>query len=432
MCFDKGDRSEKGMKKWRFGVLIILIVFVSIVLPVSSVQNGKIAFFSDNEICVMNADGTGQTCITNNQDWDNQPAWSLDGTKIAFTSDRDGNREIYVMNADGTGQTCITNNPANDADPAWSPDGTKIAFTSGRSGNGEIYVMNADGTGQSDFTNCLESMGICSQPTWSPDGSKIAYIWHFGLESNFIHTLNTDGTGETVIFTNGHAEDPAWSPDGTKIVYVSEEWQLGTWYEIFVTNVDGSGWIQLTTDMTTHRSPNWGRVPNQPPVANAGQDQTVIVNEIATFDGSGSTDSDGTLETYAWDFGDTSIGSGMTTSHAYTVAGTYTVTLTVTDNEGLTGSDTTVITVQTPAEAVQDLITKVDGLGLPKGIEQSLLAKLDTAEKKITQEQYTPARNTLNAFINQVNAQRGKAITETQADELILIAQRIINSIPGK
>jgi len=81
---------------------------------------------------------------------------------------------------------------------------------------------------------------------------------------------------------------------------------------------------------------------------------------------------------------------------------------------------------------VHDLINNVDELGLPNGIEQGLLAKLDTAEKKIAQEQYTPGRNTLNAFINQVNAQRGKALTGTQADELIVIAQEIINSIPGK
>ncbi len=86
----------------------------------------------------------------------------------------------------------------------------------------------------------------------------------------------------------------------------------------------------------------------KPPVANAGQDQTVIVNEVVIFDGSGSTDSDGTIESYAWNFGDIHTGSGETTSHTYTVAGTYTVTLTVTDNEGLTGSDTTVITLPTP------------------------------------------------------------------------------------
>ena len=80
------------------------------------------------------------------------PAWSPDGTKIAFTSDRDGIPKIYVMNADGTNQTRITDNPASDEAPAWSPDGSKIAFTSDRDGNPEIYVMNADGTDQTRLT----------------------------------------------------------------------------------------------------------------------------------------------------------------------------------------------------------------------------------------------------------------------------------------
>ena len=66
---------------------------------------------------------------------------------IAFVSDRDGNQEIYVMNADGSGLTSLTNNAADDYDPAWSPDGRQIAFYSDRDGNWEIYLMNADGSG---------------------------------------------------------------------------------------------------------------------------------------------------------------------------------------------------------------------------------------------------------------------------------------------
>jgi Tol biopolymer transport system component len=75
--------------------------------------------------------------------------------KIAFSSDRDGNREIYVMNAqDGSNQTNLTIDPAFDFDPSWSPDGTKIAFSSDRDGNTEIYVMNAqDGSNQTRLTD---------------------------------------------------------------------------------------------------------------------------------------------------------------------------------------------------------------------------------------------------------------------------------------
>jgi TolB protein len=71
-----------------------------------------------------------------------------DGSKIVFTSKRDGNYEIYVMNADGSGQTRVTDDPAGDHYPTWSPDGTKIAFASKRDGDFDIYVMNPDGSGQ--------------------------------------------------------------------------------------------------------------------------------------------------------------------------------------------------------------------------------------------------------------------------------------------
>src|SRR5678815_4458496 len=117
----------------------------------------------------MNADGTGQTRITPFADVNTQdPAWSPNGSKIAFTRnphDDDGNVEIYVINADGTGQTNLTNNPALDITAAWSPDGSKLAFVSSRDGNNEIYVMNADGTDQTRLTN---NSAADQEPAWTP------------------------------------------------------------------------------------------------------------------------------------------------------------------------------------------------------------------------------------------------------------------------
>lgn len=87
-----------------------------------------------------------------------------------------------------------------------------------------------------------------------------------------------------------------------------------------------------------------------PPVADAGPDQTVIPGETVTFDGSGSSDPDGTIVSYEWDFCDGATGSGETTTHVYASTGTYTVTLTVTDDYGAIDTDTTIVVVQTPAE----------------------------------------------------------------------------------
>jgi len=90
---------------------------------------------------------------------------------------------------------------------------------------------------------------------------------------------------------------------------------------------------------------------NQPPVANAGADVTTTINQAVTLSGAGSSDSDGSIVSYAWSFGDGTAGSGVSVTKAYTTAGTYTVTLTVTDTAGASASDTAVITVQAaPAE----------------------------------------------------------------------------------
>ena len=101
--------------------------------------NGKIAFstlldsadfvsdFGDFDIFVMNADGSGLVALTGYGADDSQPAFSPDGSRIAFTSSRTGNAEIFVMSADGTNVTQVTHNSAEEFDPAFSADGARIA-----------------------------------------------------------------------------------------------------------------------------------------------------------------------------------------------------------------------------------------------------------------------------------------------------------------
>ncbi len=121
--------------------------------------NGKISFITNrdgnDEIYVMNADGSGQTNLTNNPASDQGRGWSPDGTKFTFGSGRAaGNYDVYVMNADSSGVTRLTDNPANDGAPDWSPDSTKITFRSERDGNGDGRVYRiaftvSDGRGGS-------------------------------------------------------------------------------------------------------------------------------------------------------------------------------------------------------------------------------------------------------------------------------------------
>ncbi|TLX75435.1 MAG: hypothetical protein E6L05_02355 [Thaumarchaeota archaeon] len=87
--------------------------------------------------------------------------------KIAFDSDRTGTEQIFVMNADGSGQTNLSNNAFFDASPSWSPDGTKISFHHGNSfgGSSQIFVMNADGSGQINLSNNAFNDNL---PDWGP------------------------------------------------------------------------------------------------------------------------------------------------------------------------------------------------------------------------------------------------------------------------
>ncbi|HSX41531.1 MAG TPA: DUF5050 domain-containing protein [Candidatus Saccharimonadales bacterium] len=215
--------------------------------------NGKIAFDSDRsdgnpEIYTANADGSDLTRLTNDSGFDYNPAWSPDGTKIAFYSNRTGNYEIYTMNADGSNQTRLTNNSAQDENPAWLPDGTKLVFVSQRDGNREIYVMNADGSNPARLTNAA---GFDYSPAWSPDGTKISF--NSDRDSTYqIYTMNADGSNPTKI-TNGASSKgyASWSPDGNKIAFYGD---TGASTDIFVANTDGSNPINITNSVTQEDS----------------------------------------------------------------------------------------------------------------------------------------------------------------------------------
>ena len=162
--------------------------------------------------------------------WDVTP--SPDGSKIAFTGSDGGNTGIFVANRDGTGIVHITaGSPKNDDQPAWSPDGTKIAFRRWQEMGtpADIWVMNADGSNQVNLTNDAGDVGTQHSPTWSPrqaDGSyRIAYS-HQTKPGEYvvgrIFSMRADGTDKRPVTTGGEylESEPAWSPDGQTIVFV--------------------------------------------------------------------------------------------------------------------------------------------------------------------------------------------------------------------
>ncbi|MGH2807967.1 MAG: eIF2A-related protein [Actinomycetota bacterium] len=169
------------------------------------------------DIYVANADGTDPVRLTSEK-VNHDPVWSPDGSRIAYVHGWD-DQQIWVMNADGSDRHLLSDIGVGTISPSWSPDRTKIAFVAFDASSPEIYVMNADG---SDAERLTDRATHVADPAWSPDGRRIAFTSD-GPEGPGIYVMAADGTGVEKLLDD---PDPAnlrfaWSPDGTKMAVVS-------------------------------------------------------------------------------------------------------------------------------------------------------------------------------------------------------------------
>ncbi|MFQ5617104.1 MAG: SUMF1/EgtB/PvdO family nonheme iron enzyme, partial [Anaerolineales bacterium] len=137
---------------------------------------GKIAFTcyigGFDEICLVNADGSGEVRLTFDNATDFYASLAPDGQGIVFSSRRDLRFEIYSMNVDGSQQRSLTDSLGSAFAPAISPNGNRIVFTLATGGNQSIWIMKRDGSNPRPLT---DSKGEDVDPVWSPDGSQIAF-----------------------------------------------------------------------------------------------------------------------------------------------------------------------------------------------------------------------------------------------------------------
>ncbi len=196
-----------------------------------------LAFTRAGDIHTIRADGTGARLLLRRA---HSPAWSPDGSKLAFVSGRSGDEEIYVANADGSGVRRLTRSGGPDLGPAWSSDGRQLAW----SRKAEIWRMSASGANQRRLVRKTKVWHEHHSPTWH--GRTIVYSSN---RADFFNPELYRVPAKRLTFTKGSdgvlGDDgmPDFSPDGRRIVFTSNRDQNG---EVYVMNANGSGQQRLT------------------------------------------------------------------------------------------------------------------------------------------------------------------------------------------
>jgi TolB protein len=185
--------------------------------------------------------------LTRNEEPDWQPAWSPDGTQIAFSCYRDDNWEICVVAADGNHLERLTAHSASDISPAWSPDGRQLLFVSRRMGDADLYTLNL-ATGA--LTQLTTSEYDEYDPAWSPDGEWIAFVTQIGTQSD-LYVMPTDSFEAVNLTNSAYANDfqPVWTADSQEVIFVSYTAAEGD-HDLHIVRRDGSERrVLLDTDM---------------------------------------------------------------------------------------------------------------------------------------------------------------------------------------
>jgi Tol biopolymer transport system component len=235
------------------------------------------------DIHVVNPDGTGERNITNKPGSYDDVAWSPDGTRLAFVSNREGRDEIYVLKVDTGDILNVSKSSGYDSRPTWSPDGRRLVFQGDSSGNSDIYIAEADGSSSVNLTNTPDDYEWA--PNWSPDGRKILFDSYYSGYGLAVMDAKGGIPRQITVSPPGEKYDynPRWSPDGSRIAF--ESIRDGD-YEVYAMEANGDSQVRMTNSSFADWFPRWS--PDGTRIAfvrSNGSDKIHVMNA----DGSGQT-----------------------------------------------------------------------------------------------------------------------------------------------